>query len=214
MLVTSGRVKTHAQSQSGSSLLQISTEPGITKVLCAKLLRWQSGGSIGNIPVGSFPGLQEVVTKQDTLGWQSLLEGRPAIGWREVQHRYLQSIGSRRSGLRWLTALIQKLWGVAWDTWDHRNRVLRDTELSVAGDLKIQQITEQFQLSRAGLPAEVKVLIRGGLHLLQQQPAYQTAWLIRIQAARARNERRTDQQQENYRTERAGLQRWLGTTNN
>jgi hypothetical protein len=114
-----------------------------------------------------------------------------------VQHRYLQWIGSRRSGLRWLTALIQKLWDIAWDTWDHRNRVLHDTELSVARDIEIQQITEQFHLGRSGLPNEVKALFRGGLtRLLQQQPAYQTAWLIRVQAARARNERRNDQQLE------------------
>jgi hypothetical protein len=109
-----------------------------------------------------------------------------------------------------LTALIQKLWDIAWDTWDHRNRVLHDTELLVARDLEIQQITEQFQLGKAGLPDEVKVHFRRGPHLLQQQPAYQTAWLIRIQAARARTERRNDRQQKNYRTERAGLQRWLG----
>jgi hypothetical protein len=76
-------------------LQQEKTEPGIiTKVLCAKLLSWQRGGSIGDIPVGPFLGLQEVVSKQDALGWQSLLEGRPAIGWREVQHRYLQYNGS------------------------------------------------------------------------------------------------------------------------
>ena len=168
-----------------------------------------------DIPVGPFLGLREVVTKQDAIGWQSLLEGRPALGWSEVQQRYLQWIGSRRSGLRWLTALIQKLWDIAWDMWDHRNRVLHDTELSVARDLEIQQITDQFQLGSAGLPTEVKVHFRRGLqHLLQQQPAYQTAWLIRILAARARSERRNDQQQENYRTERAGMQRWLGTTNN
>jgi hypothetical protein len=71
-------------------LKQQKTEPEITKVLYAKLLSWQSGGSIENITVGPFLGFQEVVTKQDALGWQSLLEGRPAIGWHEVQHRYLQ----------------------------------------------------------------------------------------------------------------------------
>jgi hypothetical protein len=37
-----------------------------------------------------------------------------------------------------LTALIQKLWDVAWDMWDHRNRVLHDQEHSVARDLQIQ----------------------------------------------------------------------------
>jgi hypothetical protein len=40
--------------------------------------------------------------------------------------------------------------------WDHRNLVLHDTEHSVARDLKIQQITAEFQMGTAGLPADVK----------------------------------------------------------
>jgi hypothetical protein len=43
-------------------------------------------------------------------------------------------------------------------------------------------------------------------------------WLIRIQAARARAERRHGQRQEQQRdtfnSERLGMQRWLGTINN
>jgi hypothetical protein len=49
-----------------------------------------------------------------------------------VQQRYYEWIGSRRSGLRWLTAQIQKLWDIAWDMWDNRNRVLHEQEHSVA----------------------------------------------------------------------------------
>jgi hypothetical protein len=56
----------------------------------------------------------------------AILSGRPSpVGWSEVQHRYYEFLDSRRTGLRWLTALIQKLWDVAWDMWDHRNRALR-----------------------------------------------------------------------------------------
>ena len=95
-------------------LQQQKTEPGITTVLCAKLLSWQRGGSIGDIPVGQF------IYETGAIGWKSLLEGRTALGWSEVQQRYLQWIGSRRSGLRWLTTVIQKLWDIAWDMWDHR----------------------------------------------------------------------------------------------
>jgi hypothetical protein len=50
----------------------------------------------------------------------------------------------RRTGLRWLTALIQKLWDVAWDMWDHRNRVLHDQENWSHATLQIQQITDEF----------------------------------------------------------------------
>jgi hypothetical protein len=73
----------------------------------------------------------------------AILSGRPALWQAGVQHRYYEFLDSRRTGLRWLTALIQKLWDVAWDMWDHRNRVLHDQEHSVARDLQIQQITDR-----------------------------------------------------------------------
>jgi hypothetical protein len=60
-------------------------------------------------PIGTFQALPAVVQKQDGIGWLSLLEGRPSLGMSEVQHRYYEWLGSRRSGLRWLTAFIQKL---------------------------------------------------------------------------------------------------------
>jgi hypothetical protein len=44
-------------------------------------------------------------------------------------------------------------------------------------------------------PAAQVHFLRGVPSLLRQQPAYQAAWLIRIQAARARVERRHGQRQ-------------------
>jgi hypothetical protein len=71
--------------------------------------------------------------------------------------------------------------------------VLHDTENSVAGEVEIEQITAQFQLGYGGLPIDVKAHFRQSLrHLLQQQPAYQTAGLIRIVAARGRTDRRNE----------------------
>jgi hypothetical protein len=92
--------------------------------------------------------------------------------------------------------------------WDNGNRVLHETEHSVARDLQIRQITDEFDTGPAGLAPAAKVLFRRGLpSLLRQQPAYQTAWLIRIQAARARAERRAgqrpEQQRDTFNPERA-----------
>jgi hypothetical protein len=149
-----------------------------------------------------------VVQKQDEIGWQSLLEGRPSLGWSEVQQRYYEWLGSRRPGLHWLTALIQKLWDIAWDMWDNRNRVLHQKEHSVARDLQIRQITAEFDMGPAGLAPTAKVHFRRGLpSLLRQQPAYRTARLIRIQAARARVEQRQEQQRDTFNPERLGMQR-------
>jgi hypothetical protein len=90
----------------------------------------------------------------------------------------------------------------------------------LACDLQIEHITAEFDMGPSGLaPAAQVHFLRGLLpSLLQQQPAYQTAWLIRIQAARARAERRDGQRQQQQRdtfnSERQRLQRWLRTTNN
>jgi hypothetical protein len=98
--------------------------------------------------------------------------------------------------------------------WDNRNRVLHDTEHSVARELQIQQITTEFLMGPAGLPDLVKEHFRRSLQeLIKRPPAYQTAWLIRIQAARARAERRNERGCHNYSAERAGIQRWPGNTN-
>jgi hypothetical protein len=56
--------------------------------------------------------------------------------------------------------------------WDHRNRVLHDQEHSVARDLQIQQITDEFATGSVGLAREAKLLFSGGLQsLLQRLPA-------------------------------------------
>jgi hypothetical protein len=161
----------------------------------------------------NFYALPAVVQKQDAIGWQSFLEGRPSVGWSEVQHRYYEFLDSRRTGLRWLTALIQKLWDVAWDMWDHRNRVLRPGTFGRTRPTD----SSRFATGSVGLAREAKLLFSGLQSLLQRLPAYQTAWLIRIQAARARAERRDGQRQahqrDTFNPERLGMQRWLGTTN-
>jgi hypothetical protein len=120
--------------------------------------------------------------KQDEIGWQSIQEGQPSLGWNEVQQQKYEWLGSRRSRIRWLTAFTQKLWDIAWDMWDNRNGVLHETEHGVARDLQTRRITAEFDMGPAGLAPAAKVHFQRGLllSLLRQQPAYQTVWLIRI----------------------------------
>ena len=108
-------------------MIQQKTLPNLVMVICDRLSAWRNN-SRPTIMVSSFLGLRSTVQSQEDVGWRSLLEGLPVRGWAEVQQRYYEFIGSRKTGERWLTALIQKLWDVAWDLWDHRNSVVHDKD--------------------------------------------------------------------------------------
>jgi hypothetical protein len=49
--------------------------------------------------------------------------GRMSLQWKAVQQRYYEWLGKRNTGKKWAMALIQKVWDVSWDMWDHRNNV-------------------------------------------------------------------------------------------
>ena len=75
---------------------------------------------------------------QEHIGWNKVLEGWLAKDWREIQQRYYQLIRSRKTGKRWVTALIQKLWEIAWDLWEHRNGVLHERENAITRSMGLQ----------------------------------------------------------------------------
>ena len=52
------------------------------------------------------------------------MQGRLSRYWLLAQQSYWKSLGSPRPGLRWISALITKLWDISWDFWRHRNGVL------------------------------------------------------------------------------------------
>eukprot|EP00957_Ditylum_brightwellii_P076699 5829812-Ditylum_brightwellii.AAC.1 len=51
------------------------------------------------------------------------MKGFLAKEWCHAQEIHFKHINSRRSGVRTIAALMQKLWDVAWDVWEHRNHV-------------------------------------------------------------------------------------------
>jgi hypothetical protein len=61
--------------------------------------------------------LQELQDAQDEIGWDKLMFGNISVLWQDIQAQYFQEIGKQNSGLRWTSALIHKIWQVAWDQW-------------------------------------------------------------------------------------------------
>jgi hypothetical protein len=119
------------------------------------------------------------------IGWQALLEGCPALGWEEIQQGYLEWMGSRRTGRRWLVALITKLWEVAWTMWDHRNIVIHDKTNSVASVECNAAIRVELAAGPIGLHADVQALFRQNRQaLFRNTLQYRQGWLRRVQASR------------------------------
>ncbi len=102
-------------------MVSVQTDPDVQEAIIAQLNNWRLG--IDNTYTVPFQ-LQPAVDQQTDIGWNNFLEGWVSFEWELVQQAYYDLIQSRRTGLRWLSSLIKKLWQVAWDMWEHRNGIL------------------------------------------------------------------------------------------
>jgi len=62
--------------------------------------------------------------EQANIGWERILDGWLLQYWQVQQEQAWSQIRSRKSSLQWTMALIQKLWDISWNMWDHWNKEL------------------------------------------------------------------------------------------
>jgi hypothetical protein len=145
---------------------------------------------------------------QHTSGWKNFFEGRPNYHWVKLQSYYFTvALKSRQSGKRWMTELIKKLWGVAWDLWEHRNGILHKKESQVLNLKLIQDLNQAWEDQRR-LRLETKKGYPTSLaELLRWPTVKQEHWrnVIRIRIQQKERESRVS----NFAAEREGLRRFL-----
>ena len=111
-----------------------------------------------------------------------------SLEWARAQQEYYQWIGSRRTGKRWVIALIKKLWQIAWDLWDNRNEFLHKTNMAadLSGAVSLDKaIREECRLGSGGLPAVVQTTFPKDIDKLINAPLLQRkSWLVLVRAAR------------------------------
>ena len=64
--------------------------------------------------------VNHLISAQHSLGWKGFMFGALHKHWREEQERHLSSIGSKSSGLAWISKLIRQMWVLQHSTWKHR----------------------------------------------------------------------------------------------
>ena len=122
------------------------TDPNLHHAIIDILCKWRNGIDINPNNYTYDNGLREAIRDQNNkLNWYHFMVGRWSPKWRHVQQRYLKSIQSKRSSLRWCTAIIYKLMHTVWDVWQYRNQLVfaDDGELQIDERNRINNLIYQ-----------------------------------------------------------------------
>ena len=119
---------------------------------------------------------------QQLVGWRRFFEGWLVQAWSRHQQQYYDTNKSLRTGRGWTTAIIQKLWNIAWDMWEHRNGILHDKENLITRSMvaqlnaRVSQVYTDF--SSQALGHNDHHLVHLSLNaLLWKDTNYKVTWL-------------------------------------
>jgi len=158
-----------------------------------RLTEWRSAEPFSRAQ-SDMPGLLQAINAQDQIGWLAFLEGCIAVEWAGAQDAHFLWLGRRNTGKRWAASLVVKLWEAAWDLWDHRNQVKKHVETAqdVARRAAIMlAICSEHTFGKSGLPRrDWRLFTRPLRSVLASSLHHMDAWLLRVQTARSRKDRR------------------------
>ena len=127
---------------------------------------------------------KQASASQGRLGPNAFVEGLLTQEWEKAQLDYLLKIESKRSPSRWVTALIKKLWDVAWDMWEsrngevHKNKETRKAQIIRQLDREIRQKHHEGQVNRF-LPRMERTFFRESVEMILENTEYQKrTWLL------------------------------------
>jgi len=144
-----------------------------------------------------------------------MLDGWLTRGWRNHQEKIWKHAKSRKSSLRWTAALIQKLWDVSWDMWDHRNKELfagTPIQQQITHSLVDDQIKELYAGGAQQLPWDALKFLRQPVETILQYPlASKQIWLDAIRTAQ---QRRQQHEYGRYLGEQCFMVTWLRSAHN
>lgn len=183
------------------------TSSHIAKAICTKLLQWQQDPeNCTAVNATLSQEVRSVFEAQDAIGWLCFMYGFWSLEWIGIQQAYLVSLQSKISVKRWSSAIIQKLWLIAWDMWDHRNQILHDKDHGQMVQELNDEVTLLYQGGYDALPRDAHSLFRPALQdVLDSSTANKKMWIARVRAAKARASRRRSI----FAGERSIMRRWL-----
>ncbi|HEY9817886.1 MAG TPA: hypothetical protein V6D20_19085 [Candidatus Obscuribacterales bacterium] len=190
------------------------TMPSLQEALLQRLRTWQTQQPLLHDPNWP-PDVRQAIQEQDAIGWKNMIEGIPCKNWQLIQQRYYDSIGSPKTGKRWLLGVLKRLNDTAFDTWKHRDDILHrvdKTHLQEANALLNTEITHEFQLGLTDLPRKFHHYFHWPLaSILQKSSAYKRGWVDNLQTIRASVSHPTAPSEKPLTETQSRLFRWMKT---
>jgi hypothetical protein len=106
-------------------LTKVSTMPDLQHAILHYLSSWHRN-DVPTIPQYHWPGVNDLITAQGTIGWRAFLEGCILQAWAAKQQEYYEWLERKNTGRRWVTTLIKRLWQISWDMCKHRKGELKN----------------------------------------------------------------------------------------
>jgi len=183
------------------------TSPEIRDTLLRNLEAWAS-------PSQPEPNTTQTPLEaaQSKIGWDRLLDGWLSVYWRTQQEQQWSQVKSRKSSKRWTSALIQKLWDISWDMWEHRNNELHSGGQATHQILHLavdDQIRQAYDGGAQQLPRNSLHLINAPIETVLGYPLESKhLWLASVHEAQ---QRRKVHEFGRYHSEQRFMQAWLDT---
>ena len=173
--------------------------------------QWRSGDNVSGLKDFDFDGVEDIFNSQKQIGWRPLLGGCLSLEWAKVQGTYFKWLRVK-TGKRWVAALIQKLWDVAWDQWENRNEALHDTPMAadLSGAVSLNRaISAECQLGIGDLPFKVGQTFPYDINNFLQQPLIERkCWLVLVRTAR--EVMHDNRIQDEFTDPKSHLRKWVG----
>jgi hypothetical protein len=169
-------------------MLETHTLPSMRHYIILRLLRWRLNQHPPPLPSYDEFGLFHAISEQTSIGW-NFLDGFVTTEWKTVQDEYYKWLDMRRTGRRWIIALLTKLWDVSWSMWEDRNDA-RHTAITPRKVIAIREANITIHnLYLDGSPTvlhrDQKLFDRPLYIVLQQTLPEKELWIDIIQLAQA-----------------------------
>jgi hypothetical protein len=173
-------------------MVKAATMPALRSAILNRLTAWQQSDPTAS-PSYTWPGVNDLIRKQTSVGWRVFLEGGLLKEWASKQQDYYDWLDKKNTGKRWTTTLIKKLWEISWDMWEHRNGELHHPASPAAFREHARLdalITLEYANIRSLSRKDLRWFRRPQAVLVLEPIDYKLQWLESVRLARARFKRR------------------------
>ena len=187
------------------------TCPDIMVSIISRIKTWRTKNEHDELEDSRFEGVNEARNYQNRIGWGIMLEGCATHRWATAQQKYYEWIGSKKSGNRWMTNLIKKLWNISWNVWDHRNSKMHDED-NVVKDEEIslldEAIKQEWELGCLILPPLIQRYYRTNVEIvLAYNMKRKKDWFSVVRSSR---ERKGKIYTDIFKNNEGGMRKWVG----